>query len=341
MTLSLGIIQGGIFMKNANFKIVAVILAVSLFFTIITSNTVSIASVAMLFRSGGNAASGTVAGNASAENGTGSADVVTPGGSTGNNSTGTETPADAAESISSGSSGASGTSGGSSGSSSGSSATNGTTSSGTKTNGEPSTKAEIVAAYATVYNKTKATGTFLGKASMKIEDVKLDGKDNSSINSLLGSALNQADTTDMPLPPDSETEKYMTCLISADDIETATYKNNGNGTATIYLKPKRVVNPKLGKDPQGKMLNVIDDFTATMTQLESYGVSWASGDANSNTKADTYDGCANVTYNLKTNLMTSATYILVTHISIEHVNFLLFRDKSLTAVTTYTQTFPQ
>lgn len=210
-----------------------------------------------------------------------------------------------------------------------------------KKTGKPETKAEIVAAYAAAYNKTKAAGTLLGKSEMKIEDIKIDGKENAALSKMLGGMSGSADDKDMPLPPDSETNKYMTCLITADDIEKATYKDNGNGTATITLVPKRVVNPKLGKDSQGKMLNVVDDFVKLMEGFEDSGLSWAQGDANSNVEADTYGGYATVTYNLKTNMITSATYVLITHLSISHANVLMFKDKSVSATTIYTMTFPQ
>jgi hypothetical protein len=203
-------------------------------------------------------------------------------------------------------------------------------------------KEQIVAAYTAAYNKTKATGKFLGKSSMTIQDVMIDGKENSTITKLLQAATKSSDEKDMPLPPNSASNKYMTCMITADDIETATYKDNGNGTVTIKLVPKRVVNPKLGQDAQGKMLNVVDDFTKTMQDLEDkIRISWAEGDANSNTKADTYGGYAQITYNKSTNMISSATYVLVTHLMINHVNVLMFKNKNVTATTVYTQTFPQ
>ncbi len=201
-----------------------------------------------------------------------------------------------------------------------------------------SSKEEIVAEYAKVYNATKATGTFLGKDSMSCESIMVDGKDNGTLKNLAGKFIS-ANGTDLQLPPSSESNPSMECLITAADVQEATYNDNGDGTATIKITPIETTNDKQFQGAQGKMFNVMEDVGSALASVPV--VSWSEGDANSNVTLITKEGYAEVTYNKDTKIMTKADYVLVTYADIVHCNVLMFKDKSATAKFVYTMSFPQ
>lgn len=201
-----------------------------------------------------------------------------------------------------------------------------------------SSKEEIVAEYAKVYNATKATGTFLGKDSMNCESIMVDGKDNGTLKSLAGKFIS-ANGTDMQLPPYSDDNPAKECLITAADVQEATYKDNGDGTATIKIIPVETTNDKKFQGAQGKMFNVMEDVASALASVPV--VSWSEGDASSNVTLITKEGYAEVTYNKDTKIMTKADYVLVTYADIVHCNVLMFKDKSATAKFVYTMSFPQ
>ncbi len=181
-------------MKNSDLKVVAIILAIALFFTIVTSNAVSIASVVMLAKGGAPASNGTGTGtgtNSSAVgNNTPAAGTDTPvaGNNTpaaGNNTpaAGTDTPA--ATTPSGGSAG--GSQGGSSGGSSSGSAGN---------NASSSTKSakEVLEIYTKVLTNAKT----VKPGFKKVEYQELPSDANSRVVSqggtLVGTLLNLVDT---------------------------------------------------------------------------------------------------------------------------------------------------
>ena len=201
-----------------------------------------------------------------------------------------------------------------------------------------SSKEEIVAEYAKVYNATKATGTFLGKDSMTCESIVVDGKDNGTLKNLAGKFIT-ANGTDLKLPPYSDENPANECLITAADVQEATYTDNGDGTATIKITPVETTNDKKYQGAQGKMFNVMEDVGSALASVPV--VSWSEGDANSNVTLVTKEGYAEVTYNKDTKIMTKADYVLVTYAEIVHCNVLMFKDKSATAKFVYTMSFPQ
>ncbi|MCM1365086.1 MAG: hypothetical protein NC122_00950 [Faecalibacterium sp.] len=205
-------------------------------------------------------------------------------------------------------------------------------------NAIPTTKEEIVAEYIKVYNTTKATGTFLGKESMNCESVAIDGNVNGTITKLAGTFMT-ADGTDMQLPPYSDSNPAKECLITADDIDSAEYTDNGDGTATIKLVPKEVKEARKFSDPQGKMFNVMEDVSSTLASVPV--LTWSEGDANSNVVLTEKESTATVTFNKDTKMMTAAEYVLITYADVTHANVLMFKDKSATAKFVYTESFPQ
>lgn len=202
-----------------------------------------------------------------------------------------------------------------------------------------SSKEDIVAEYIKVYNTTKATGTFTGHDAMTCDSVQLDGSENSAVKKIADGMMN-SNGTDMQLPPYSSDNPATECLITADDVDSATYTDNGDGTATIKIVPKSVTNSKHFEDPQGKMFNVMEDVASTVDSISV--LSWAKGDTASNVNLITEGGYAEVTYDKETKMMTKADYVLVTIADVQHasIKMLLLNDKSAKATFTYTMSFP-
>lgn len=201
----------------------------------------------------------------------------------------------------------------------------------------PSTTEEIVAEYAKVYNTTKATGTFVGHDAMECPSIILDGKDNSMLKGIAGQFIT-ANGTNQQLPPYSDDNPAKECLITAADVQEATYRDNGDGTATIKIVIKETKNSKKFQDSNGKMFNVMEDLAGTLAGIPV--LTWSEGDANSNVTLTNKDSYAEVTYNKETKMMTKADYVLTTVADVVHANVAIFRDKSAQATFVYTMTYP-
>jgi hypothetical protein len=201
----------------------------------------------------------------------------------------------------------------------------------------PSTVEEVLAEYAVVYKTTKASGTFKGHDTMSCEYVKIDGKDNSMVKGIADGFV-KATGTNMDLPPYKGDDNPMESLLTAADVDSATYTDNGDGTATIKIVPKAVENAKFKADPQGKAFNVMEDIAGALDGISV--ITWAEGDANSNVKLTEKDGYIEVVYNKDTKMMTKADYVLVTYADVTHANVAILKDKSASVKFVYTMTYP-
>ena len=200
-----------------------------------------------------------------------------------------------------------------------------------------SPKEDIVAEYVKVYNTTKKAGTFKGHDEMTLVEVLIDGKDNSMIKNA-AKGMVKAEGTDMPLPPYSDDNPCNECLTTAADIATATYTDNGDGTATIKLVPIATTNSKKFSDAQGNMFNVMEDVKPTVESISI--LKWSEGTTDDNVVLKCDGGYAEVTYDKATKMMTKADYTLITIAEVQHANILIFKDKSATAKFDYKMLYP-
>ena len=200
-----------------------------------------------------------------------------------------------------------------------------------------SPKEDIVAEYVKVYNTTKKAGTFKGHDEMTLVEVLIDGKDNSMIKNA-AKGMVKAEGTDMPLPPYSDDNPCNECLTTAADIATATYTDNGDGTATIKLVPIATTNSKKFSDAQGNMFNVMEDVKPTVESIPI--LKWSEGTTDDNVVLKCDGGYAEVTYDKATKMMTKADYTLITIAEVQHANILIFKDKSATAKFDYKMLYP-
>lgn len=202
---------------------------------------------------------------------------------------------------------------------------------------DPSTPAEVLELYKEVYKTTKATGTFKGTAHMTATATRIEGKDNGMLLPLANQFLG-GDTPDQILCPDREDNQYMECDATVEDIESATYTDNGDGTATIQIVPKKTVDGKKFTSPTGKFFCVLEDVADTVSGIPI--ISWSEGDANSNTHLTT-DGNLSITFDKSTKMATQATYFLHTVADVQHISVLMFTDKSAQAEFEYVVNFPE
>lgn len=94
----------------------------------------------------------------------------------------------------------------------------------------------------------------------------IDGKENGTLKSFADKSIS-SNGTDLQLPPYSNDNPSMEFLITAADVQEATYVDNGDGTATIRITPVETTNDKKFQGAQGKMFNVMEDVASTLADL--------------------------------------------------------------------------
>lgn len=196
---------------------------------------------------------------------------------------------------------------------------------------------DVVAKYAEVYEKTKATGTFTGKSKTVCTAIAIDGKQNSLVKSIADAAIGSEGDGTTPLSPSRDDNPGLECAVKPSDIQDYKYTDNGDGTATIRLEVKPTENSRRFQDPAGDMLDVMEDLKGTLSSVSA--LSWAEGDADSNVIL-TSSGYCEVTYDKSTDMMTKAEYVLYTEADVQHANVAIFRDKNATASFEYTIVYP-
>ncbi len=198
---------------------------------------------------------------------------------------------------------------------------------------------QIIAIYNDVYNKTKAGGTFTGSDAIVISDITIDGEKNSAVDKVVHSVMDAVyKPQTLPLPPYSEENPFDVCIFTAEDAQSAEWKDLGNGQAEITVTPKPSVNSTLGNG-QGKMFNVVNDIGFIFDYMPDFAFGWSEGDIDSNVIA-TYDGgYCRVVYDCESMQIVSAEYVMKLCIEINNME-VLFSSHDISVNMTYTQTFP-
>lgn len=196
---------------------------------------------------------------------------------------------------------------------------------------------DVVAKYATVYEKTKATGTFTGKSKTTCTAIAIDGKQNGAVKAIADAAIGSEGDGSTPLSPSRDDNPGMECAVKPSDIESYKFTDNGDGTATIRLEVKPTKNSRRFQDPAGDMLDVMEDLKGALSSVSA--LTWSEGDADSNVVL-TSKGYCEVTYDKSTDMMTKAEYVLYTDADVQHANVLFFKNKNATASFEYTVIYP-
>lgn len=198
-------------------------------------------------------------------------------------------------------------------------------------------KEEIVSEYIRIYNNTRSNPSFTGSDNMDFSNLIVNGNENKTVENLFGKlASNYSGATGIPLPPYEDekdgvysTQYAETCLITADDIEQASYADNGNGTATIRLVPKTCVNSSRYGDSQGKMFNVIN-FSNN-----------SDGSFAEELRITNGGGWCEVTYDKASLQMVNAQYVLKAEVYLKNPNLPLLKNKEIQFNMEYTANYPQ
>lgn len=205
---------------------------------------------------------------------------------------------------------------------------------------EDMTASDVMEIYCKVYDTSKATGAVLGVNSMQIPRIVFDGKQNKTVEGMVGKLINSLfeKQTGKPLPPSEQAESLDTCLLTGEDVEEATYTDNGDGTGTIHFVPKGVHFPECEKDPQGKTFNLFADLKASIGGVKQ--VTWAQGNIDENLDVYYHDGYVDCTFDTKTFIITKATYVSSCDLTLNHANFMgIIKDKSVEITLQYIEQF--
>lgn len=225
------------------------------------------------------------------------------------------------------------------------------------------TQEDVLNYYAEAYNKTKAQTqdyvlddgstvtwySMLGEEDLQVKNIMIEGKENAAINKLVpgivgglftkGSCgLSPSSNREPAKDTDENGQSLTTCLLAADDLVAANVTDKGDGTIELKLQPKDVNMSHRGADPQGKMFNTLGAIDATVDSISA--LSWAEGTTAENCLVNYKSGYATVVIDTATGLITTADYHMEAHITVNHANVTVIKDKSANVLVTYDVHYP-
>lgn len=225
------------------------------------------------------------------------------------------------------------------------------------------TPEDVINYYVEAYNKTKAkTASYiddqgnqqtyyamLGTEELKINNVLVEGKENSIINGLVPSVVDSLFKPNVyGLPPcanrdpkndvDENGDSLQTSRVKPEDIKSCSVKDNGDGTITITLVPNDVQMSHKGLDAQGKVFNTLGAIDKTVDSISV--LSWASGSTAENCNVLYSKSNAVVKIDTASGEIVGADYNLNIDINVQHANVAILKDKSASLNISYKQHFP-
>lgn len=223
--------------------------------------------------------------------------------------------------------------------------------------------ADVVKYYAEAYNKTKAqtkeyvldsgeTVTWyamLGEEKLNVSNIMIEGKENATINNLVpgivgglftpGSAgLAPSASREPAADTDEDGQSLQTCLLVPEDVIATNVKDNGDGTITLQLQPKEVNMSHKGRDAQGHLFNSLGAIDSVVDSIDL--LKWETGTTAENCLVNYKDGYATVTIDTASGLIKTADYHMEAHISVNHANVTVLKDKSANLLVTYDVHYP-
>lgn len=225
------------------------------------------------------------------------------------------------------------------------------------------TDEDVVKYYAAAFDKTKAqtkvysdgkgnTPTwyaFLGEEDLQVQKIIIEGKENATINNLVPTivgglftkgavGLSPTSNRDPKQDVDEEGNSLGTCRLTADDVVATSVKEDDKGNIVLQLQPKEVNMSHKGVDPQGKLFNTLGAIDSVVDSIQQ--LSWSQGTTAENCIVNYHGGYATVTINPSTGLIEEADYHMEAHISVNHANVLVLKDKSANVLVTYDVHYP-
>ena len=208
---------------------------------------------------------------------------------------------------------------------------------------------DVVNYYVQAYDKTKAdTAVYVdeegneqvcyalvGDEKLTITNVLVDGKDNPIINNVVPTIVDSIFTSGVyGLPPcanrdskndvDENGDSLLTSRIKPEDIENCSVVDNGDGTITLTLIPKKCDMSHRGMDSQGKMFNALGAIDKTVESIEM--LSWATGSTSENCLVTYENGTAVVKIDTNSGKIVEADYDMKVTVTVSHANILVIKD---------------
>lgn len=223
---------------------------------------------------------------------------------------------------------------------------------------------DVVNYYAEAFNYTKTLTApysengeaktyykMVGEESLDISNLLVEGKSNDIINKLVPgivgklfsggvNGLSPSGNRNPELDKRGDKEEFdcTTLQFTADDVLAANVKDNGDGTITITIQPKRAILAMPGQDPQGRFFNVLGDISSVVDSIDP--LTFSQGTVNDNFIVDYKGGTGTITINTKTKEIVAADYIMLVHIDVQHANVAVLKDKRASLDITYEVKFP-
>lgn len=190
----------------------------------------------------------------------------------------------------------------------------------------------------------------IGEESLEVTNLLVEGKANSTLDSLVPSVVGGLFAGyPKALPPSTSNEpewdkrdelgiSLTTSALTPDDVLMANVVDNGDGTINITIQPKAVVLSMPSEDAQGRFFNVLGDISSTVDSISI--LSFSEGTINDNFVVNYAGGSGVVTIDTKTGEITKADYTMNVHIDVKHANVTVLKDKSASLDIIYKNTFP-
>lgn len=203
--------------------------------------------------------------------------------------------------------------------------------------------------------ETKTYYKLLGSENLEVGNVMIDGKENSTINSLVPGIVgpmfqpsvyglvpssNRDPEFDNNL--DDSTRKndhdFRTSALTGDDILDANIVDNGDGTITMTIQPKQEELAFRGEGSQGSFFEVLGDISGAVAGISV--LSFSQGDANDNVKVLYKGGTGTVTIDTATKEVISGKFVMTVNVDVSHACIAIIKDKSGSVKITYTNEYP-
>ncbi|MDO4364152.1 MAG: hypothetical protein Q4C99_06460 [Clostridia bacterium] len=224
---------------------------------------------------------------------------------------------------------------------------------------------DVVNYYVECYNNTKTMtvdGTYdgspikayklLGDESLNVENLLVEGKSNSTIDSLVPGIVGGLFTGGVKslspgnsLEPKNDFQETSNGNIdrtvshlTADDVLACNVTDNGDGTITMVIQPKAQLLAMPGEDSQGRFFNVLGDISGVVGSISV--LSFSEGTIDDNFVVNYSGGTGTIKINVANKEIVEADYDMHVHIDVKHANVAILKDKSASLDIKYTNHFP-
>ncbi len=230
---------------------------------------------------------------------------------------------------------------------------------------EFSSTEDVVNYYVECYNNTKSMtvdGTYdgspikayklLGDETLNVENLLVEGKSNSTIDSLVPGIVGGLFTGGVKslspgnsLEPKNDFQETSSGKIdrtvshlTADDVLACNVTDNGDGTITLVIQPKAQILAMPGEDSQGRFFNVLGDISSVVNSISV--LSFSEGTIDDNFVVNYAGGTGTIKINVANKEIVEADYNMNVHIDVKHANVAILKDKSASLDIKYANHFP-